>query len=177
MTLAPLQHRRARESDRETLLAMRKECGWGSDRIDKYLYDSDMATYLFYRTINDEAEAEEKEIPVGMGCLTFDLSDDPDMASRERGNIALSESTLLTPSTNLIIRLPASVFVFGRERGSGIGNRIFTILEGLAVREHAANTLTVDTRAFQVAWAREGEPSYLKRWYERLGYNEFRVSL
>ena len=151
MTLAPLQHRRARESDRETLLAMRKECGWGSDRIDKYLYDSDMATYLFYRTINDEAEAEEKEIPVGMGCLTFDLSDDPDMASRERGNIALSESTLLTPSTNLIIRLPASVFVFGRERGSGIGNRIFTILEGLAVREHAANTLTVDTRAFQVA--------------------------
>ncbi|GHJ85464.1 hypothetical protein NliqN6_1866 [Naganishia liquefaciens] len=158
MTHAPLHHRRARESDRETLLAMRKECGWGTDRLDKYLYDPTMATYIFYRTANeDEGRKEHEEIPIGMGCLTFDLPEDPDMASRARGNIALT-----------------SVFVFGRERGSGVGNRIFTILEGIAVHEHAAKTLTVDTRAFQVAWAREGEPSYLKKWYERLGYVEFR---
>lgn len=86
MTLTPLNHRRVRESDRETLFAMRKACGWGTDRIDSYLSEPTLATYLFYRTSDGQ-----EEIPVGMGCLTFDLPKDPDMASRERGTIAISE--------------------------------------------------------------------------------------
>jgi hypothetical protein len=170
MTLPSLHHRRVRESDRETLLAMRKECGWGTDRIDSFLFEPSMTTYHFYR----ESEAGE-EVPVGMGCLTFDLPKDPDMASRERGIIAISKHR--RREVLYLNSFPsASVFVFNKERGSGVGNRIFSILEGIAVQEHHAKTLAVDTRAFKIAWACQGEPSYLKRWYERLGYVEFRVS-
>lgn len=97
MTLPPLHHRLVRGSDRETLLAMRKECGWGMDRIDSYLHEPNMATYLFYR---DSAAGEE--VPVGMGCLTFDLPKDPDMASRERGIIAISKPGVVKSGPELI---------------------------------------------------------------------------
>ncbi|KAJ9125371.1 hypothetical protein QFC22_000331 [Naganishia vaughanmartiniae] len=48
------------------------------------------------------------------------------------------------------------------------------MLEQLAIREYGAKTLAVDTRAYEIAWAGEGESSYLKKWYERRGYVEFR---
>lgn len=53
---------------------------------------------------------------------------------------------------------------------------MFSILERLAVDEYGARMLTVDTRAYQIPWASEGETSYLRKWYERRGYVEFRVS-
>lgn len=93
MTLPAIQHRRVTESDRDTLLSMRKSCGWGSNRIDSYLSEPTMATYLFYRSSEDGQEQ-----PVGMGCLVFDLPEDPAMASRETRTIAIgkciSEATI-----------------------------------------------------------------------------------
>lgn len=86
MTLPAIQHRRVTESDRDTLLSMRKSCGWGSNRIDSYLSEPTWATYLFYRSSEDGQEQ-----PVGMGCLVFDLPDDPAMASWETGTIAIGE--------------------------------------------------------------------------------------
>ncbi|KAJ9103687.1 hypothetical protein QFC20_004690 [Naganishia adeliensis] len=152
MTLPAIQHRRVTESDRDTLLSMRKSCGWGSNRIDSYLSEPTMATYLFYCSSEDGQEQ-----PVGMGCLVFDLPGDPAMASREKGTIAI-----------------ASLFVYPESRASGVGNQVFTILERLAIEDYGAKTLAVDTRAYEIPWASEGETSYLKKWYERRGYVEFR---
>jgi hypothetical protein len=50
------------------------------------------------------------------------------------------------------------------------------MLEQLAIHEYGAKTLAVDTRAYEIPWASEGESSYLKKWYERRGYVEYRVS-
>lgn len=92
MTLPTIQHRRVTESDRDTLLSMRKSCGWGSNRIDSYLHEPTWTTYLFYR-----ASEDGREQPVGMGCLVFDLPEDPEMASKETGTIAIGEA-LVTES-------------------------------------------------------------------------------
>lgn len=70
----------------------------------------------------------------------------------------------------------ASLFVYPESRASGVGNQVFTILERLAIEDYGAKTLAVDTRAYEIPWASEGETSYLKKWYERRGYVEFRVS-
>jgi hypothetical protein len=87
MTLTTLQYRRVTDADRETLLAMRKSCGWGTDRIDSYISEPSWVTYLFFRP-NEDGKGEQ---PVGMGCLVFDIPGDPTMANREEGVIAISK--------------------------------------------------------------------------------------
>lgn len=187
MTLPSLQHRRATDADRETLLAMRKSCGWGTERIDSYISEPSWVTYLFFRPTED-SKGEE---PVGMGCLVFDIPGDPTMANREDGIIAISEfracvrrevhqkedESYQKSCSCDVFFATASLFVFPQYRASGVGNQTFTMLEQLAIREYGAKTLAVDTRAYEIPWASEGETSYLKKWYERRGYVEYRVSL
>lgn len=119
MTLATLEHRRVSEADRETLLSMRKSCGWGMDRIDSYLFEPTWATYLFYRSSKDG----QREHPVGMGCLVFELSEDPDMANRETDTIAIGEYVVKRDRTDahpLLVTQPASLSTRNHEHPGSV---------------------------------------------------------
>lgn len=79
-----LRIRIATIEDRELLLSLRLECGWGGDKVQLNL-GKDNYPYCIFTLGPDETQV------VGMAGWVLELEKDPETASRERKTVYLSE--------------------------------------------------------------------------------------
>ena len=83
-----LKYRMAGAKDRTQLQEYRVECGWGTDRLERYWGDIDRPLAIF------SIEADGREEDVGMGGWILEMQDDAEAASREHRSVQLSKSKL-----------------------------------------------------------------------------------
>ncbi|WWD01749.1 hypothetical protein V866_008695 [Kwoniella sp. B9012] len=158
-TSGTLSYRLAQENDRQLLLDLRKECGWGAPKIQKYLGDPDRPFCIFLLE-RENGQVEE----VGMGGWCLDMPEDQDTASRERRIVYLS-----------------SLFIRKAYQANGLGTKAIDLMEKAAIEEYGAKVITLDTTAYHTYVDEEGyavedfnQRGRAVRWYEKRGYTEYR---
>ncbi|KAL7416380.1 hypothetical protein BDY24DRAFT_232977 [Mrakia frigida] len=151
---ARLEYHKVTSEDAEELIAMRRACGWGEDRIPRMIAGEDMIIYLFYLPSEDGISPGE---PVGMGGYEL-------VEVKHGGDLELCNRL-----TNTIML--GSLFIYQKFEGKGYGNVIMDILEGPIAVELGAQTITLDTLTEDCETGEESRPL---AWYLRRGYTEFR---
>ncbi|WWC61458.1 uncharacterized protein I303_104042 [Kwoniella dejecticola CBS 10117] len=154
-----LTYRLATLDDKDLLLRFREECGWGGPKIHEYLGNPDRPFCIFIL----EKEDGEK-VDVGMGGWALDMPDDQETASRKDRVVYLS-----------------SLFIRKAYQSTGLGSKSINLLEKVAIEEHKAETLTLDTTAYHTyidedGWTIEDKDTRSKNcvWYEKKGYREYK---
>ncbi|WVW83492.1 hypothetical protein I302_105513 [Kwoniella bestiolae CBS 10118] len=158
-TKSTLSFRIAQEEDRQLLLDLRRECGWGAPKIQQFLGYPDRPFCIFLLE-RESGEVEE----VGMGGWCLDMDDDQETASRQRGIVYIS-----------------SLFIRKAYQAGGLGTKAIDLLEKAAVEVYGAKVITLDTTAYFTYVDEEGwlVEDFNRRgravaWYEKRGYREYR---
>ncbi|ORX38649.1 hypothetical protein BD324DRAFT_621787 [Kockovaella imperatae] len=160
--LRGLSLRRATKADLDILTDMRKECGWGWEKLPARVEKNrDWILCVFTKEVDGEIR------DVGMGGWGLDWPEYPFMASRADKVVYLT-----------------SLFIRHAYQGLGLGGTAMDLLEREARDTFGGQVVTLDTaryaydsrRDLQVGHDsndREKVSSNLS-WYVRRGYEEFR---
>ncbi|WWC85194.1 uncharacterized protein L201_000053 [Kwoniella dendrophila CBS 6074] len=150
-----LSYRIATEDDRQLLLDLREECGWGKEKINAYLGNPDRPFCIFYL---------DKHTVVGMGGWIIHNPNDLEAANREKGSVYIS-----------------SLFIRHAYQRKSIGTKAMDLLERTCEDEFGAKIITLDTTAYHVTIDEDDfrieHPDIRGRsiaFYERRGYKEYR---
>jgi GNAT superfamily N-acetyltransferase len=172
-----LRYRLATRNDIDILLKLRAECGWGEDKIRRFLGHPDKRFCLF--TLDDGGE----ERVVGMGGWYLEIDDDPETASKARHTVYLSKRPLGLAHSRARLTWQASLFIRKAYQKLRLGTRAMDLLEQAAKEEFGAEWITLDALRWQCErdendiWVEKvGVDATTPKWYAARGYLPYRVS-